>query len=258
MGRVWPAVALVAVTACAGRGPGEADPRAALLSALPSELPPGACEMVLTPPELPRADSLVDSASLVQEMARVWAQQQFAPGHVLLTLVYDGLGRNTRLVVLEHSVAHAAADSGRRLVAEARRRLEREPHPEVAEAAPEAPGWGVRVRLDAGEEGVRVRVGRQEYCPPRPRNPEVESALVGIQTEGVRYRQGRREHTVFMNVWVHPAGYVTRASVGRGVPLTTRLEQQLVDFVKQFSFFPALLDGEPVEGWIEIPVRIRG
>lgn len=258
MSRLGPAVAMLAVAACAGRGPEEVTPRAVLLSELPSERPPGACEVVLTPPELPRVDSLVDSASLAQAMARVWTKQEFAPGHVLLTLAYDGLGRNTRLEVLEHSVAHAAADSARRLAAAAQRRLEREPDPDVADGAPELPGWGVRLRLDIGEEGVRARVGRREYCPPWPRNPEVESALFGIQAEGVRYRAGRRERTVFMSVWVHPSGYVARASVGRGVLLTTRLEQQLVDFVKQFSFFPALLDGEPVEGWIEIPVRIRG
>lgn len=258
MGRRWRAVAVLAVAACAGRGSGETDSQVALLSEFPSPLPPGACEVVLTPPGLPPADSLVDSASLAQEIARVWAEQEFATGHVLLTLGYDELGRNTRLDVLETSVEPAAADSGRRLVDEARRRLEREPDSEKGAGSPPPAGWGVRLRVDVGEDGVWTRVGRQEYCFPRPRDPGVEDVLVGIQAEGVRYRQGVRERTIFMNVWVHPAGYVARASVSRGVPLTTRLQQQLVDFVRQFSFFPALLDGEPVEGWIEIPVRVKG
>jgi TonB family protein len=77
-------------------------------------------------------------------------------------------------------------------------------------------------------------------------------------SSGIRYRAGRRERTVLVEVEVQPGGYPSDARIVRGAGSGGTMERSLRDFVRQFTFEPASMDGVPVAGRLTIPVRIAG
>lgn len=191
-------------------------------------------------------EAIMDVPELTGSVRQLLATARQDTGEVLLTLSFDADGQNTRRDVIHHSVLPAVADSVQKLVFASMGRA-----PEVERE------WGARLRIKAGQE-VRMALEPREYCPPRPRNQRVETAMAEFVGSGIRYRSGQRERVVLLTVEVHPAGYVERAWVARGAPSGGSLERELNEYARQFSFYPASLDGYPVRGEVSVPVRLRG
>lgn len=189
---------------------------------------------------------IVDVPRLTNGVRELLAAAQADTGQVVLTLAFEPDGQNTRRDVIAHSVAPAVADSVQKLV-----------FASLAGAPAVDRHWGARLRIEAGEQ-VRLSLEPREYCPPRPRNHRVEAAMAEFVGSGLRYRNGTRERVVLLTVEVHPAGYVERAWVARGAPSGGSLERELYEYARQFSFYPASLDGYPVRGEVSMPVRLRG
>lgn len=203
------------------------------------------CRVETYPARLPAPEALVDTAALSPGLRALRDSARLPGGEVLLTLWYQPDGVNVRRDVMRHSVTPTVADSVQELVFAALRR------------APEMPApWGTRLRVDMGG-GVGYEVARREHCPPRPRSNTLESAMAEYQGTGVGYRAGVRVRTVLMHVTVHPSGFVEDARILRGAPAGGTLERQLRDQLRQYSFYPAVLDGLPVRGVIAVPLRIR-
>jgi hypothetical protein len=237
------ALVLLVVSGCATRAERPVDRGAVLLTHAPA--PREDCVVLDRPATLPTAGDLVDVASLRDEVRALRARKSdTVPGYVLLSMRYEPEGLNVRRDVIEHSVSPVLADSIQRLVFEAiREQPEREEELQV------------RLRLDVNGV-VELRTGRSEYCPPWPRDPQVEASLYGVQGTGVRYRRGARERVVIVRLAVHPNGYVTGGQFIRGAPSGGALEQDVLRFLRQYSFHPARLDGIPVHGTIDLPVRV--
>lgn len=197
------------------------------------------------PMQLPALAALVDTAALSAGVRTLRDSARVAAGEVVLTLWYEPDGVNVRRDVLRHSLTPLLADSVQKLVFSALRQA-----PEM-----ESP-WGARLRVDLAG-AVSYAVDRRVLCPPRPRNLALEGEMAAFLGTGVRYRGGAQERTVLMQVDVHPMGYVEDARVLRGAPSGGTLEQRLRDQVRQYSFFPAAVDGVPVRGQIAVPVRVR-
>ena len=187
---------------------------------------------------------IVDVARLDADVREVLAEAGRASANVLLTLSFEADGLNVERTVIAHDLAPALTDTLQKLVFA---HLLRAP-------AAERP-WGVRLRI-AADPAVRLFLEPREYCPPRPRSPELEGAIAQYTGSGVRYRQGERERVVLLQVQVHPAGYVESARIVRGAPSGGTLERQLSDFARRFSFLPASIDGIPIRGVIAFPVRM--
>ena len=71
-----------------------------------------------------------------------------------------------------------------------------------------------------------------------------------LYPEGARW-QGI-EGTVKVNAVVNRKGRVVRTVIVQSVPL---LDEQAASVVRRSEWKPALNDGEPIEVWVEIPVR---
>jgi hypothetical protein len=206
----------------------------------------GDCRPIPYPEELPAAAELVDTDELARQVAEVWTWAELDPGDVLLTMAYDEEGLNTRRDVIRHSVTPVAADSVQQLVFASLREMEEEERP-----------WTVRLRVE-GNDGVRFAVERSEYCPPRPRDADMERAMRTIQFRGPRIRGGVRTRTVMVRTTIDANGRVTAAQARTGPPLDTRMQQMLLDHLRGFFFDAARIDGVPTSGTVEIPVQIRG
>ncbi|HEX6910317.1 MAG TPA: energy transducer TonB [Longimicrobium sp.] len=202
-----------------------------------------ACVQDSAPAALPHVAALVDVEALAAGLAGL--QEQASGGEVVLTLEYEADGTNIRREVVRHTVPPVLADSVQKLFFAARRQAPRA-------AAP----WGVRLRVPLGQPAAYA-VERREYCPPRPRSRELQFAMETPVTPGTRYRGGIRERTVLVRVRVHPAGYVHSASLLRGADRGAEFERDLYNTVRRYSFYPAMLDGQPVYGEVTVPVRIR-
>jgi hypothetical protein len=235
-------LAAIVLSACGGARAAGPDRAEQLLSSQPARS--SACVVETIPETLPNADMVVDSAELASGVLQMLRADPPPAGHVLLTLEFGVDGVNIRRDVLEHSTGPLVADSIQKLVFAARRQVE-----ESEEA------WGVRLRLDLAE-GVAMRVGRREFCPPMPRDRSIEEAMQSYTPAGVRYRGGRRERVVPMRAYVNSSGFITSAHIARGVLRGSSLESGLVNFLRQFLFEPATLDGLPTGAWVEIPVRV--
>jgi hypothetical protein len=203
-----------------------------------------ACVPDSTPAALPAAAALVDEGALSAGVAGLRGDVPVG-GEVVLTLEYEPDGTNIRREVLGHTATPEVADSVQKLFFAARRQAPRAAEP-----------WGVRLRVPLARPEAYA-VERREYCPPRPRNRELQFAMELPATPGTRYRGGARERTVLLRVRVHPAGYVHSASLLRGPDRGVDFERDLFNTVRRYSFFPAMLDGRPVFGEVTVPVRIR-
>ncbi len=204
------------------------------------------CVVESYPAELPSVDAVVDSARLAAAVDELRRADPPASGYVLLTLGFDRDGVNIRRDVIEHSTRPLVADSVQRLVFAARR--------QVNEAEQE---WGVRLRIDLTEP-ITFRVGRREFCPPIARDRAMDEAMRGIHFMGPQYRGGIRTRVVHMRALVSELGIITSAHVVRGELRGSSLERNVADYLRQFLFTPATIDGVPTSAWIEIPVRVRG
>lgn len=190
--------------------------------------------------------TVVDSTMLAAAVGELRRADPSPTGYVLLSLAFDSAGTNIRRDLIEHNTRPAVADSIQRLVFAARR--------EVEESEQE---WGLRLRIDMGEP-IAMRMGRREFCPPVSRDRQLDAAMVGYNPAGVRYRRGVRERIVHMRALVSPLGVITSAYIHRGELRGSSLERDLARHLRQFLFVPATVDGVPVEGWVEIPVRVAG
>jgi hypothetical protein len=232
---------LFLVSACATRQGSSASPDELLSS---SPLRSAVCVVEPTPGQLPRADVIVDSAALSAGIRDLLDSDPPPTGHVLLSFAFDREGLNARRDVLEHSTRALIADSIQKLAFAARRQVEESDEP-----------WGVRLRLDLTDP-VSMRVGRREFCPPVARSTEMETAMSRYSPSGVRYRGGRRERLVQMRAYVNESGFITNATVTRGVLSGSSVEHNIANYLRQFLFQPATLDGRPVGAWVQIPVRV--
>jgi hypothetical protein len=202
-----------------------------------------ACVPDTTLAALPAVAALVDVDALTASLAPLRGEAP-AGGEVVLTMEYEPDGTNVRRDVMEHSVTPVLADTVQELVFSARRQT-------AAAAEP----WGVRLRVRLAQP-VAYAVERREYCPPRPRDRQLQFAMESPMT-GTRYRGGDRERTLLVRVRVHPAGYVHSAWLYRGADRGVEFERELFNSVRRYSFYPAMLDGRPVFGEVTVPVRIR-
>ena len=203
-----------------------------------------ACVPDTTLAALPAAAALVDVDALTASLAALQGEAS-AGGEVVLTMEYEPDGTNVRRDVLEHSVTPVLADTVQELVFAARRQA-----PAAAEP------WGARLRVRLAQPAAYA-VERREYCPPRPRDRQLQFAMERPAMTGTRYRGGDRERTLLVRVRVHPAGYVHSAWLYRGADRGVEFERELFNSVRRYSFYPAMLDGRPVFGEVTVPVRIR-
>jgi hypothetical protein len=239
------AALLLSGAGCSLRAAAEIDRSAELLSqAAPTR---ANCTVLEAPPRLPRASALVEVEALRSAVAQLRdTRGDTLRGHVLLRMQHDPSGLNARRDVLEHSLTPLVADSVQKLVFAHLREL---------------PATGrdmfFRLRVDVGEQ-VELQTGRSEFCPPLPRDPRVEASLYGVQGVGPRYRRGQRERIAIMRVTVHPSGYIAAGQFVRGAPQGGSLERDVLQHLRQYSFYPAQIDGIPVAATLEIPVRIPG
>jgi len=197
------------------------------------------------PATLPAADAVVDSARFVSAVAGLAGADQAREGHVLLSLEFDEVGVMMDRDVLEHSTSRAMADDVWRLV----REMGRDPGESERQ-------WGVRLRVEVADP-VALEVGHREFCRPVSRNPQMHAAMQQYRRPGVRVRRGEREETVHVRVLVSDLGTVTDATIVRGALSGGSLERELFQFLQQFLFYPATIDGAPADAWVEIPVHVR-
>ena len=195
---------------------------------------------------LPPVSAVLDTAGLTRAMAELLEGASLDSAEAVLTLWYQQDGINVRRQLLSHALPPPVADSVQKLVFASLR------------SAPERQlPWGARLRLQVQEQTQYALLPRQ-HCPPRPRSRALETEIAGYLGTGPRYREGRRERVVLVEVKVHPLGYVLDTRIVRGAPAGGSLEVTLRDHVRQFSFYPASIDGVPVQGQILVPVRVRG
>lgn len=207
------------------------------------------CQIEEDPQTLPAPDHLVDTEALSAELLDLLEPFDTAvvlDREITLTMAYQRDGLNMRREVVEHGTEPQLADSIQKLVFAHRLQL-----PETEDE------WGVRLVIELGEN-VSYRVERREYCPPQPRNQEIESAMSSYLGSGIRYHRGELFRTVVVRVLVHPSGYVAGGKIVRGGVSGSTFEQGLIDYLRQFSFEPATIDGVPTYGYIDVPVQVRG
>lgn len=205
------------------------------------------CRAEVRAEPLPPLSAVLDTAGLTRKVRSLFEEQRIEGAGVLLTLWYEPEGLNVRRDILAHDLPPVLADSVQKLVFSTLR-----PAPER-----ESP-WGARLQVEMRGEAATYALHPREACPPRPRSRDLETEIASYLGSGVRYRRGSRERVVLMEVIVHPLGYVLDARIARGAPPGGSLELSLRDHVRQFSFYPASLDGVPVTGTVMVPVRIRG
>lgn len=241
--------AALALPACTALRSGTPTERAALLSNAPLPMD-RTCRVAVDPLELPSAAVLVDSAALAAAVAEVWRQAGSPAGHVLIGMRYDERGVNVRRAVIERHVPPALADTLQKLVFAYRRAL-----------PPAEREWGVRLRMDLGEQPV-MRVGRSLVCAPRARDPAAGfgNSMAGASFGDVRQSApspGLAESSgaVWVRVVLDAGGNVTDARVER-TAIRAAAEQQVLRYVRNISFIPATEDGYPVPGQLTFALRL--
>lgn len=205
------------------------------------------CSVEAFPEVLPSPEALVDAAPLGRALRALpeVADGDVAGAFVLLSLGFQADGLNIRRDVIEHAVSAVTADSVQRLV-----------FANVRQAPQMEREWGGRLRIEFAN-GIDLLVERREFCPPRPRDTDLELAIARYMVTGPRARGRRGQRTALARVRIDPAGHVESAWIVRGVAGGALLEADLTQFLRRFFFYPARLDGRPVPGLIDIPVRVR-
>ena len=206
------------------------------------------CTVSPRPAELPQPGELVEAEAFRAAAGRMWVRAGRPAGHVVFSVRHDPGGVQVRRAVIESTVPAALADSLRNLGFALRR-----------ETAPAAEEWGVRLRVELGDE-VALSVARRQECAPRPREEE----RIATDAFDVRERDAGAAATslpstdpalVWVRLRIDANGRVTEASVERGIRRGVG-EQRLLNYVRMMAFYPALEDGYPVPSEITLPLRI--
>jgi hypothetical protein len=203
------------------------------------------CTPARLPEELPSADALVDSAVLVAEAARLGGT---ARGFVVASLRHDVQGTQVRRRVIERELPPELADSLEALLYAVRR---------VTPAAPVE--WGVRLRIELNQ-GVRLRVTRQQECPAVPSERDLISSPSGFDVRAATAEQAGTAlatdpSVVWVRLQVDERGSVVAASVTRGYRRGA-IDDRVLRYVRTLTFHPALQDGYPVPAEVELPIPL--
>lgn len=239
--------ALLCAAACSTFRPGSHPGRESLLSDQPA---PGdrSCRAAAEPARLPPVSALVDSAGLSAAVADAWRAAERPPGYVLVALRYDREGLNVRRDVIEHRVTPWLADSVQKLVFAHRGR-----------ARPAEREWGVRLRIDPGEQPV-LRVGRMEACAAQLAERGAAGfagAMFGdVRDRGAPVPLAGGEHAYWVRVELDRGGNVTDARLERAFG-RSMAEQRVLGYVYSLQFLPATEDGAPVPSRLVFPLRLR-
>jgi hypothetical protein len=208
-----------------------------------SDRPPPrhSCRIEHDPAPLPGLDPLADSATLAGRVS-AYAQQYPISGDrpmfALYSIAFDGNGAVERVKSIDYFLPEGRADQLDQLVTGA-----------IRTQRPGRP-WSVRLRVEPG--GAQpFRMGHSEYCPPEllMRFEVVTPANYPVQSPPpmrVRVTVGEEGHVRSFEL-LH----------GSGAP---ELDDWVRDHLVNGPWAPALLDGVPVIGEVELslPIRSRG
>jgi len=241
------AIAILAAQGCATAG--TAGARDDSPAGVGSEATRGrSCRANASPALLPAAGQLVDDAAFRSAAARLWSDAGRPDGHVTFSIRHSPDGMQVRRALIDSNVSPALADTLQRLLFAYRREMPPAPHE-----------WGVRLRVDLGEQAV-LRVARSETCTPAPRDWPYRAAgnpfdVRERSTVSVSNALVTDPAVTWVHVWVDERGTVTDARVDRG-PGGRQADQRLLYYVRTLAFVPATADGYPVPGELTLPVRL--
>lgn len=182
------------------------------------------CGPLTLPSTLPTVDQLIDSAGLTSALRDVQG------GEFLLSVVFMGRGRPT-LLPLDSWVG--APDSLLPLVVASVR----------ATADVDAPSVRLRIRLTTPP---RVKVERSELCIP----VALDAGGINRVTVTTAGPPPARLKAPVVRMRIGSDGSVLAAEVARSSGLP-ELDQEILRTAPQLRFRPALLDGRPIEVWLD-------
>jgi TonB family protein len=209
------------------------DRTALLLSDRPAPRP--TCRILYQPAILPAVSAVVDSAALAAEIAGYAAARPLRDGSLraLYSVALDG-GAITRLHPLDYWLPQGEAEAFTAMV---RRHL----RPSTAGALQ------ARLLVET-ENGVAVRLGRSETCPPH----------VGtrLRLRSPALSEGQRARPVRVRMMVDERGTVNGVTVasGSGYPDVDRLAVQMLE---RRRIGPGLIDGVPVAMQHEETIEVQ-
>ena len=183
------------------------------------------CAPLTVPKKLPSADTIVDSAALAASLP--------ADGEgVFLFSVGGGPGRSRAARPIEDQGARIS-DTMTALVAAALR------------ANPDAVGDAIRLRITTGPQPA-FSIEKSVLCPP---TAPPSTAVGRISTTTTTRLPDRVRSPKFrLRISVEGAVVETLLRSSSGVP---ELDRELMAVVSRNRFQPALLDGMPVEVWLD-------
>jgi protein TonB len=123
--------------------------------------------------------------------------------------------------------------------------------------------------VSCGDGGNQSAQNQEQVIPPAPPDAEpgpdevikVDEYPAPLKTVNPAYPEKSRkegvEGTVWVNVLVNKEGTVAKASVTKREGGSEELEQAALDAIKQWTFKPAKVSGQPVSIWVAIPVRFK-
>jgi hypothetical protein len=207
-------VALLLLAACSSRS------ETASLAGAPTER---RCRLADEPDE--PLWSVVDSAEFVQAFEGATISHPGA--EVLFSVAFGVDGAASHAVALESDLGQEATE-----------RLQAEFAEHVRWTVPGDP-WGVRIRARAGRP-TTLSYERSTYCPP---------VFIGIVA--TNRRRALPRGVWYVVEWlVDRDGVVTEAKMRRSTG-DLLLDSYILEQVHSQRYLPALLDGEPVDVWLE-------
>lgn len=217
---------------------------AALLS--PGEVPEGrGCAISAAAPPTPERVLDVDAYRAALDRALTGPPV----GDAVLSVGSDSTGKLTRFRVVRASLPDSVAKLLATLLEEHLRPLVHDGH---------RAGWHLRMKIVPAAADDLVRVARPVSCGPRLRNryavsQRIDDALA--RHPNVAKLPDRQRTT---QVWLRVGrdGRILESEVHR---TSGRIEVDRIalDAVSVAVFDPALLDGEPVELWVNLPIIVR-
>lgn len=191
------------------------------------------CSQLDQPKILPAVDQLVDSAAVISALTRL--QTGGFHGDAIFSLVFRRSELDS-IHILQTTLNAPASDSVPPMLHAAMRRA----------ARLEAPSIRLHVTVDTAP---RLTLERSELCSPGPVPGE------GATTVGVRFSVPSGSPSPYPGIAefrlrITPDGRVASATItsSSGVP---EMDAASVRAIRHNRFMPALLDGRPVEVWLE-------
>ena len=184
------------------------------------------CRETMYPTPLPTPSALVDSAQAISSLGQLAVAKP-----VLFSLVFMSGDSLPQIRPLDKSDSAAAVTL---------RNFVRRQRP--------ADFWAVRVRIAAGGNAPALTLEHSTYCPPVPRYPVGDRAiLVPTQsTPGDRIGRGLRAIVVHAEVLVAASGRVIRVRILEPSG-SAKTDYDVARDLRRQHFQPARLDGEPIE-----------